>query len=403
VEILSLDIKNDLLTESDYRYRQLVYGLPVAVYTCDAQGYVKIFNKAAAKLWGREPEVGQELWCGSWRIYNLDGSPMSLDNCPMAVALKERRAVYGEEIIIERPDGIRRYVQPHPEPIFDTSGELAGAVNTLVDITDQKLAELALEKKVEERTSELRKINGELERSNSELEQFAYVASHDLQEPLRKVKVFSAYVKNNLSNPDKASVYLEKISVSSQRMMKLITELLNFSRLSKQNDGFAIVDLNKVLGNIKKDLDLFINEKEATIVSEVLPVIQGIPLQLNQLFYNLIINSLKFCRKDVKPVIRITAELLSAREVKKHPGFLPDTNYFKITVTDNGVGFAQQYAEKIFTIFQRLNMHETGNGTGIGLALCKKIVLNHHGEIYATAEENNGACFYILLPQFQPF
>jgi PAS domain S-box-containing protein len=400
VENLTLDIQDNV--ESDYRYSQLVYGLPVAVYTCDAQGYVKIFNKAAVELWGREPEIGKDLWCGSWRIYNLDGSPMSLDKCPMAIALKERRAVYGEEIIIERPDGVRRYVQPHPEPIFNESGELVEAVNTLIDITDQKNAELALEKKVEERTSELEKINKQLAHSNSELEQFAYVASHDLQEPLRKIKVFSASVKNNLSEPGKATLYLDKISGSADRMMKLIMELLKFSRLSKKGVELADVDLNDVLRNIKKDLDLFMNEKQANIISDVLPTVQGNLLQLNQLFYNLIINSLKFSGEHVKPVIKIVSRLLSAREVEKNSALIPGSGYFEIKISDNGIGFAQQYAEEIFTMFQRLNNDDTYNGTGIGLALCKKIVLTHHGEIYAISEENKGASFYVLLPQFQP-
>jgi PAS domain S-box-containing protein len=128
----------------EQRYRQLIQGLPAAIYTCDAGGRVLLYNKAAVVLWGREPEVGKDLWCGSWRIYNTDGTLLPLDTCPMAIALKEGRPVFGEEIIIERPDGTRRNVLPHPKPIFNEAGMIVEAVNMLIDITEHKHAELAL-------------------------------------------------------------------------------------------------------------------------------------------------------------------------------------------------------------------------------------------------------------------
>src|SRR5688572_4092508 len=166
------DVMNSLLFtgEADNRYAQLVHSLPAAIYTCDADGYIKIFNKAAVDLWGREPEPGKELWCGSWKIYNTDGSPMPLDSCPMAIALKEKRPVYGAEIVVERPDGTRRNVLPHPRPIFNAQGKVIEAVNMLVDVTERRRREKneknKLEKLVQKRTKELEKLNFELERSN---------------------------------------------------------------------------------------------------------------------------------------------------------------------------------------------------------------------------------------------
>ena len=132
------------LQQSDARYRELVRALPAAVYTCDERGHVTLYNQAAIALWGREPEAGKDLWCGSWKIYRRDGTPLPLDECPMAVTLREGRAIRGEEVVVERPDGTRRYVLPHPEPIRDATGTIVGAVNMLLDMTDRRQREEAL-------------------------------------------------------------------------------------------------------------------------------------------------------------------------------------------------------------------------------------------------------------------
>jgi PAS domain S-box-containing protein len=134
----------EALQISEAKYRELIEGLPAALYTCDAQGRIQLYNQAAVALWGREPEIGKDQWCGSWKMYRADGSLLPLDECPMAVTLREGRAVHGEEILIERPDGTKRYVLPHPHPVFDASGAVAGAVNMLIDITDRKEAERAM-------------------------------------------------------------------------------------------------------------------------------------------------------------------------------------------------------------------------------------------------------------------
>jgi len=279
------------------------------------------------------------------------------------------------------------------------------------DITERKLAAQKLitfseelETKVKERTAELKQANEELQQTNMQLDQFAYIASHDLQEPLRKITTFSMRLqdkyKDGLSTEVKS--YLNKIEGASNRMTNLIRDLLNYSRLLQHDKLFSKTDLNETLKNIINDFELLIHEKKATIKTDTLPTVDAISLQMNQLFYNLISNALKYSKEDVPPVITITSRTLSSEEIDKHPDFNPFISYIEIIFKDNGIGFEQQYADKIFTIFQRLHDKETFIGTGIGLALTKKIVENHHGEIFAEAKENKGAAFHVILPMTQP-
>ena len=246
-----------------------------------------------------------------------------------------------------------------------------------------------LERKVEERTAELL-------RKNNELEQFAYIASHDLQEPLRKIRTFSELLQKSLATGAPVNNYFDKIQSSAMRMTDLIKDVLNYSRLSNIDDSFEQIDLNVTLQHVKTDLELLIEQKKAKIVTDQLPLIKGLPSQLQQLFTNLIANSLKF--SDKEPYITITSSIVSPEEVKKHPALRNEIAYIKLVFTDNGIGFEQQFAERIFTIFQRLNERKVYAGTGIGLALCKKIVENHNGLISAKGALNEGATFTIILP-----
>lgn len=249
-----------------------------------------------------------------------------------------------------------------------------------------------LEKKVEERTAELL-------RKNSELEQFAYIASHDLQEPLRKIRTFSELLQKGLQKGTPVNNYFEKIQSSAARMTQLINDVLDYSRLSGRDVQFVSTDLNAILQQVKTDFDLLIEQKQAIIRNNLLPPVKGIPLQIQQLFTNLIGNSLKFSEKQ--PVITITGAALPASELASYPELQDDIDYVKLEFTDNGIGFEQKFAEKIFTIFQRLNEGRLYAGTGIGLALCKKIVENHHGVIRAEGHLNEGATFTVILPADQ--
>jgi len=181
-------------------------------------------------------------------------------------------------------------------------------------------------------------------------------------------------------------------------MSTLINEVLNFSKILHEATVFEKTDLDDIVKNVKDDFELLINDKKAVINCEQLPVIEAIPLQINQLFYNLISNSLKFAKKEIAPIIDITSKMLTAEDAAKHPTLNLKVDYCEIRVKDNGIGFNQRYAEQIFLVFQRLHTREQYQGTGIGLALSKTIVINHHGEIFATSSEGEGALFQIILP-----
>lgn len=764
--------------ESKELYKKLIYGLPVAFYTIDEHGVLTLYNEAAAELWGRHPQIGKDKWCGSWKIFESDGfTEVPLDECPMAISLKEKRKVVADNyFIVERPDGTRRYFIPFAEPMYDADGKLTGAVNTLIDVTESKKAEVAnaklaaivqfsedaivskttegivtswnpsaqklfgytaeemigqsitkiippdrineevmilskisrgevldhfetkritkdgrqldisltispikdsngkvigaskiarditgytearkqieesekrlrlvieaaemgtfdwnmqtdefiyskrlahifgysntdnltqqnfidvihpddweirkkaheealatgdlyyeirviwkdasmhwikvegkvvfennvavrmygtglditeqktyadkLEKEVKERTSELTTLNssfekaevigkmgtytwnlvtnkvawsknmyevygvdaknfepvlenilklihpddiehvrsnieqgiktgilhpvnyriiangeikeitgsgrfgandrGErimiglvqditeekknelliieankelaqkntaLEKTNRELEQFARIASHDLQEPLRKIQTFSNMLKGSVDNKEAITSYLEKISTSAGRMQTLIQDVLNYSRTSYLEEKFEAVDLNNIIESAKHDFELLIEEKHAVIKYKDLPTVKGIPLLFSQLFSNLISNALKFSNKN--PVIQISSSYATDAEVRQHLQLDPQRKYYHIVFKDNGIGFEEEYAEQIFAIFQRLHGRQDYSGTGIGLALVKKIVENHEGIITATGKPNKGATFDIYLP-----
>lgn len=241
-----------------------------------------------------------------------------------------------------------------------------------------------------------------LEQTNSELEQFAYVASHDLQEPLRKIKTFSSLINERFNEPAAAfaKVYLAKVIESADRMSALISDLLSLSYISERGHSFALVDLNQVVKNVLNDFELVVEEKNAKISSEDLPVMEAIPSQMNQLFYNIIGNALKYSKENVVPEISISCRQASPEELVKH-SLNDQARHYSIVIRDNGIGFDPQFSKKIFVIFQRLNNRQRFAGTGIGLALCRKIVLNHHGEIYAESTEGSGSAFHIILPVLQ--
>jgi signal transduction histidine kinase/CheY-like chemotaxis protein len=269
-------------------------------------------------------------------------------------------------------------------------------VGIFTDIHEQKMANQVLEQRVSERTQELLQANKELEISNHELQQFAYVASHDLKEPLRKIQVFSHLVKGKFlsDNPD-AINYMDRLIHSSERMNKLITDVLNYSKLSLSGE-FDKTNINLIIQEIIVDMELLIQEKEAIIHVGHIPELEVIPSQIRQVFQNMISNALKFSNKNERPVIYIRAELIKNKELHGAPS--PAGPYCRITVTDNGIGFNEIYLDKIFAIFQRLHSREEYEGTGIGLAIVKKIIDTHNGLITAESEERKGSHFILVLP-----
>ncbi|MEJ7671323.1 MAG: ATP-binding protein [Chitinophagaceae bacterium] len=186
-------------------------------------------------------------------------------------------------------------------------------------------------------------------------------------------------------------------------MSVLIRDVLNFSRITQYDKEYENVDMNEIFNNVIKDFELLIQEKKVEISKENLPKIEGIAVQINQMIYNLISNSIKFCKDDFPCIITISSRRLSTEELKKYDNLKPSLSYYEIVFKDNGIGFDPQFAEEIFLIFHRLNDSKQYSGTGIGLALCKRIVDNHHGKIYAESDENGGSAFYIILPAKQKY
>lgn len=253
-----------------------------------------------------------------------------------------------------------------------------------------------LEHKVEERTIELKQVNKDLESSNAELQQYAFIASHDLQEPLRKITTFSRIIEERfIQRTPEAMDYMNKIISSSERMRTLINDLLDYSRISAE-PKFIYTDLNKIVNETLLDLEVSINEKKAQIEINKLPFAEVVPEQLTQVFQNIISNALKFSRKNVMPVIKISGEFIFEKTIESKKS--ATGSYCRITITDNGIGFDEIYIDKIFSMFQRLHGKTEYMGTGIGLSIAKKIIENHNGIITAKSTENEGSSFIIILP-----
>ena len=269
-----------------------------------------------------------------------------------------------------------------------------------------------LEKEIQERTQSEQKISllnaqlveniEQLKASNEELERFAYVASHDLQEPLRKIILFSDQLSIKYSNilKEEGCNSLERIMKASERMQMLIRNILSFSRSSTNSGAFEEMELNVLLESILSDLELYIEQKEAAINIDQLPKLKIVPDQFRQLFQNLIINALKFSKPDIAPEISIYAEKIKGLQIAAQ-GIDEDDydkDFYNIYIKDNGIGFEQKFADDIFVLFKRLNSYDKFEGTGIGLSICKKIVEQHNGYISARSSVGDGTIFTISLP-----
>ena len=269
-----------------------------------------------------------------------------------------------------------------------------GIMVTFDDISKEKEYEVALQRYI-----------SELKRSNNELEQFAFVASHDLQEPLRKIQAFGDRLSTKAGHllTEETKVYMEKMLSASTRMSGLISDLLNFSRLVRAKNDFVTTDLDRVLQDVLSDLEITIAKKQAVITHNQLPKIEAVSSQMYQLIFNLLGNALKFSKDNVPPRIDIRSELIKPTGFLR-PGEQPpiqNNQRIRINVTDNGIGFDTKYVDKIFVIFQRLHGKHAYKGTGIGLAICKRIVINHDGNITATGVPGEGSVFTIELPVHQ--
>lgn len=260
----------------------------------------------------------------------------------------------------------------------------------------------ASEEKVKHLNRQLLENIASLEQANKDLDRFAFMASHDLQEPLRKIRMFSdrlALKYNDLMDDD-GRTNIQRIHKAAERMQNLITDILTFSKISVDSPSFVDSDMNALISEVLIDLDEEIKGKSGKVVVEELPTLSVNPSLIKPLFHNLIGNALKYSKKDAVPMVKITSEISSQMNGKTNHGAIP--KYCRIYIQDNGIGFDQKYAEEIFGMFKRLHHNSEFQGTGIGLALCKKIVEQHNGYISARSKLNEGSTFIISLP-LEPF
>lgn len=313
--------------------------------------------------------------------------------------LQTCQPLYGKEVEIvqEREDSVRTiFIDFTLQPLFEVDGSVTRIMAVAVDVTDKVLAKKTLQESEEELARRVTERTKELEQKNRELEEFTYVSSHDLQEPIRKIKMLREMIKErdyeNLSAFSREK--FDKVGESVDRMSRSLKDLLNFASLNKI-DNSEMVDLNTVIQNVQNNLELVIEQKKATIIHDELPTLHAIPQQMHQLFYNLINNALKFSKYGTRPQITIRPEKASMHGSAIQTDIT--TTHYVFSVTDNGIGFEQASATKIFAMFQRLHSRDAYEGTGIGLALCKKIAQNHGGDIWAESTPGQGTRFYVQL------
>jgi PAS domain S-box-containing protein len=375
------------LEASEERFRLLAEGVrDYAIIMLDSQGHVRRWNSGAQAISGYQADevLGKSFVC----FYNIADADRGKPDLDLSVAASSGRLE--EEGWRRRKDGSHYWAHELITALRDHSGALSGFALVTQDVSERKRSEQIL---IEHRA---------LDRSNRELEQFAYVASHDLQEPLRKIQAFGDRLRAKCGGSlgPEGHDYLERMLKSAERMQKLINDLLTFSRLTTRAQPFARVNLAEVVREVLSDLESRAEKEHGRVAVNELPVIQAEPLQMRQLFQNLLSNALKFHRPDVPPVVQIQSRMLPAPDLVEANAGAPA--FCEVTIQDNGIGFDEKYLSRIFTVFQRLHGRTEYEGTGIGLAVCRRIVEWHNGGITAKSKPGRGSKFIITLPVRQP-
>lgn len=387
------------MAETARRFKLLTETMPQKVSTADSSGFKYFFNQHWVSYSGLSAEALKGT--GWQKVIHPDDRQIDIDTW-------QESAKTGKDFELEhrirRYDGEYRWHLARGLAQKDETGKVVFWVETDTDIHDLKRVEEKLEKRVGERTRELQQTNMQLEKTNEELRQFVYIVSHYLQEPLRKVQTFANFLNDRfLPNlPERGQGYVKKILHSTENARLLIRDFLEYANLARNmtKHSFKPVNLNRVLATVLAVLKHDIQAKDAQVKIGELPVIECVERQMNQVFFHLISNSLKFSSPNRRLMIEINTQEASEEEIKKIE--LPsEKKYYKIIIRDNGIGFEQEFAFKIFEMFHQLHTRGRFSGTGVGLALVKKIVDIHQGVIFSESKKNEGAVFTLFIPASQ--
>jgi len=390
------EVKNNQiqLLEREQKFRLLADSMPQFVWTANPEGQLNYFNQSVFDFSGYSPE---ELHRKGWSdIVHVEDRKENISKWMKSI-LTEKDFLM--EHRFRKSDGSYRWQLSRAIPQRDQDGKITMWVGTSTDIQDQKMFTNELEKQVSQRTRQLHKKNEVLEKMNKELQSFTYISSHDLQEPLRKIQIFASQINDfeskNLSDSGKDK--FRRMQNAANRMQTLIQDLLAYSRTTDQERTFEMATISQIVEEVKEDL-----EEEALNKKPIITVVNDcdiivIPFQFTQLIFNLISNSLKFSKENTVPEILIECNVAMGADFNQEK-LIKNKKYCHLKIQDNGIGFEQEYSEKIFEVFQRLHGKEEYQGTGVGLAIVKKIVDNHNGFITARGVLNEGAVFDVYLP-----
>ncbi|MEZ0540026.1 PAS domain-containing protein [Fibrella arboris] len=416
VEVTSQVLARQVIEQSEARFRGLIQEAPFAIGVYETTDFViAIANEAMLAFWGKTAAViGLKL---ADALPELEGQPfIGLLNNVYATGETYRSNEQRADLIVN--GRLQAYWFNFVyQPLTNADGSVYAVLNMAVDVTERVLTRqrieeserayrnlaVHLESRVVERTQELTSANQDLLRSNESLQQFAYIASHDLQEPLRKIQSFGALLRDQYASQldGQALDYLQRITSAGARMSLLIQDLLTYSRISTRPQTFDPVSLNAILTTVLDTLSLEIARRNAQIELSELPVVQGDELPLSQLFQNLLANAIKFTPAGKRPQINIDYAIRQRAELPTH--LRPNSaagSFHEISVRDQGVGFDMKYLDRIFHVFQRLHGKNEFAGTGVGLAICERVVANHGGGITASSKPGEGATFYVYLPAY---
>lgn len=371
----------EALRKSDERFRLVTRATNDAIWDWNLQTDDLWWNVGFQKLFGYSAEeVGSTVNSWTGRVHPDDFERV---NDAIYQLINSGQQNWADEYRFLRRDGSYAFVKDRGYVVYDESGMPLRMLGSMMDVTEHKNAEMQLEL-----------FNEKLQQSNRELQDFAYVASHDLQEPLRKVQAFADRLSSKYSTALEGTGldYLERMRSAAERMQKLIQDLLTFSRVSTKAQPFVAVNLDEVAREVLSDLEVSIEQAGASIEVVDLPMLQADPMQMRQLIQNLIGNALKFRKPGVAPVLK-----LYGRHTKSRGRNLRE-DMWEISVEDNGIGFEEKYLDRIFTVFQRLHGRAEYEGSGVGLAVCRKIAERHNGTITARSTPGEGAAFTVTLP-----